>query len=219
MNGKQAEGQGGETGRSQPGGQDGEMGRSQDGKQGAGLDGKHGRIITVPNILSFFRICLLPVLVWLYCVERNDLWTVLVLLLSGATDLADGFIARKFHMVSDLGKVLDPVADKLTQGVMLACLIVRFPLMAVPFSLMLAKEIFMGITGLMIIRRTGEAFGARWHGKAATCLLYLTAILHVAWPGIPAAASGISIAACTLMIAVSLIFYAVSNIKVLNRKN
>ena len=184
MNGKQAEGQGGETGRSQPGGQGCEMGRSQ--------DGKHGRIITIPNILSFFRICLLPVLVWLYCVERDDLWTVLVLLLSGATDLADGFIARKFHMVSDLGKVLDPVADKLTQGVMLACLIVR---------------------------RTGEAFGARWHGKAATCLLYLTAILHVAWPGIPAAASGISIAACTLMIAVSLIFYAVSNIKVLKRKN
>lgn len=207
MNKKQNQGQGGETGGNQAG------------TQGGKMDGKQGRIITIPNILSFFRICLLPVLVWLYCVERNDLWTMLVLLLSGATDLADGFIARKFHMVSDLGKVLDPIADKLTQGVMLACLIVRFPLMAVPFSLMLVKEMFMGITGLLAIRRTGKVFGARWHGKAATCLLYFTVILHVAWPGIPAAASGISIAACVLMMAVSLIYYAIDNIKALRGKN
>ena len=77
------------------------------------------KIITIPNILSFFRLCLIPVIIWLYTVEKNDAAAGAVLILSGATDVADGFIARHFHMISDLGKVLDPIADKLTQAAML----------------------------------------------------------------------------------------------------
>ena len=101
------------------------------------------KIITVPNILSFFRICLIPVIVWLYGVEHAYMWAGYILILSGITDMADGYIARHFHMVSNLGKILDPIADKLTQGVMLLCLVLRFPLMIVPFVLLIAKEIYM----------------------------------------------------------------------------
>ena len=71
---------------------------------------KKSRVLTVPNLLSAFRLLLVPVIVWLYCGEENYPLTACALLLSGATDIADGFIARRFHMVSDLGKVLDPVA-------------------------------------------------------------------------------------------------------------
>ena len=74
------------------------------------------RIITVPNLLSFFRFCLIPVIIWSYCVKENPLLAGEILLLSGLTDLADGYIARRFHMISNLGKILDPVADKLTQA-------------------------------------------------------------------------------------------------------
>ena len=95
------------------------------------------KIVTIPNILSFFRLCLIPVIIWLYIGEKNYLWAGIVLILSGATDLADGFIARHFHMISDLGKVLDPVADKLTQAAMLFCLCTRFPLMILPLVLMI----------------------------------------------------------------------------------
>lgn len=80
---------------------------------------RENRVYTIPNLLTFFRLCLIPILVWLYCAEENLLWTAAVLLLSGLTDVADGFIARQFHMGSKLGEVLDPVADKLTQGAML----------------------------------------------------------------------------------------------------
>ena len=74
------------------------------------------RILTIPNLLSAFRICLIPCIVWAYLVkERND-WAVGLLIVSGLTDMCDGFIARKFQMISNLGKILDPVADKLTQG-------------------------------------------------------------------------------------------------------
>ena len=79
------------------------------------------RIITVPNLLSFFRLCLIPVIIWSYCVKKNPLLAGEILLLSGLTDLADGYIARRFHMISNLGKILDPVADKLTQAAMLIC--------------------------------------------------------------------------------------------------
>ena len=130
------------------------------------------KIITIPNILSFFRICLIPVIVWLYTVEHNYVWTGYVLILSGVADITDGFIARHFHMVSNLGKILDPIADKLTQGIVLLCLVLRFPQMIVPFILMIAKEIYMSVSGILVIKRKGIVCGAEWHGKAATCFLY-----------------------------------------------
>ena len=83
--------------------------------QSEGSQKEHlNRIITVPNLLSFFRFCLIPVIIWSYCVKENPLLAGEILLLSGLTDLADGYIARRFHMISNLGKILDPVADKLT---------------------------------------------------------------------------------------------------------
>ena len=98
------------------------------------------KIVTIPNVLSFFRICLIPLMVWLYCVEQKFQLTGYVLVLSGVTDVVDGFIARKFNMISDLGKILDPIADKLTQAVMLICLVIRFPLMVIPFILLNTAE-------------------------------------------------------------------------------
>ena len=173
------------------------------------------KIVTIPNILSFFRLCLIPVIIWLYIGEKNYLWAGIVLILSGATDLADGFIARHFHMISDLGKVLDPVADKLTQAAMLFCLCTRFPLMILPLVLMIVKEGFMGISGIMIIRKTGSVFGADWHGKAVTVLLYAAMIVHVFWYEVPVLVSDLMIGACSLMIVISLLLYAKHNIRIL----
>ena len=81
-----------------------------------------GKILTIPNLLSCLRLALIPCFVWAYLVRRDPRLTVALLLLSGLTDIADGFIARHYDMVSNLGKVLDPLADKLTQAAMLVCL-------------------------------------------------------------------------------------------------
>lgn len=175
------------------------------------------KIFTIPNLMSLFRLCLLPVIIWLYCVEKNDVAAGLVLILSGATDIADGFVARHFHMISDLGKVLDPIADKLTQASMLFCLCTRFPLMLLPLSCMVVKECFMGVTGLLVIKRTGNVFGADWHGKAATVLLYTTMILHVFWKGIPVHVSDVLIGASTAMVLVSLALYGRHNIRLIRK--
>ena len=173
------------------------------------------KILTIPNMLSFFRLCLIPVIMWLYCVEENYLWAGIILIVSGITDTVDGFVARHFHMTSDLGKVLDPVADKLTQAAMLFCLLTRFPLMIVPLGLMVLKESFMGVTGLLVIHKTGKVFGADWHGKVTTWLLYAMMILHVFWYNIPAALSRVLIAACVVMMLISLVLYGRHNLKAL----
>lgn len=175
------------------------------------------QICTIPNLLSLFRIGLIPLFVWLYCVKQEFLWTAGILLLSGITDLVDGWVARRFHMTSDLGKILDPVADKLTQGAMLFCLISRFPLMLATLLLLILKELFTGAMGLLVIRRTGQVFGAKWHGKAATCLLYAMMICHVVWPNIPVGLSTFTILFCIGMMTLSLILYGVQNVGALWR--
>mgnify|MGYP002798919006 CR=1 FL=1 len=181
------------------------------------LNEKENRILTVPNLLSLFRICLIPVIVWLYAAEKKSTEAGFVLLLSGATDLVDGFIARRFRMVSNLGKILDPVADKLTQGITLICLLIRFPSMILPLILLACKELFMIVTGAMAIRKTGTVSGAVWHGKIATALLYAMMLLHIFWPGIPPVLSAASACSCSLMIGISFVLYLLRNIRMLRQ--
>ncbi|MDO5415683.1 MAG: CDP-alcohol phosphatidyltransferase family protein [Lachnospiraceae bacterium] len=171
------------------------------------------KILTIPNLLSAFRLCLIPLFVWLYCVRQNYIGTGCVLILSGVTDVTDGYIARHFHMISNVGKVLDPIADKLTQAAMLFCLVMHFPLMVIPLALLIGKELFDGITGYLVIRKTGQVFGADWHGKAATCLIHGMILVHVIWYEIPAAVSNALIAVCIAMMAVSLFLYGSRNLK------
>ena len=94
------------------------------------------KILTIPNILSFFRICLIPVIVWLYIGKEDYSLTLIILILSGFTDVVDGIIARKCNMISDFGKAFDPIADKLTQAAMLCCLVVRFQHMMIPLVML-----------------------------------------------------------------------------------
>lgn len=170
------------------------------------------QVLTLPNILSLLRIALIPIFVTLYCVKNNYCATGCVLLLSGLTDVADGFIARHLNMCSDVGKILDPIADKLTQAAMLICLFLRYPLMLLPFLMMFIKELFMSVSGLIVIKKTGKVYSAKWHGKVATILLYGMMILHVFWYDIPAPVSYITIFICTAMVAISMVLYGSHNI-------
>lgn len=172
---------------------------------------KH-QILTIPNLLSLLRLAMIPVFVWLY-LNGYDRWTAFVLIFSGVTDVVDGFIARHFNQVSDFGKAFDPLADKLTQAAMLLCLVSRYPTMIVPFILLAVKEIFGAVSGLIVIRKTGEVLGAEWHGKGTTLLLYGMMILHVIWQGIPQWTSNLLTISCVVMMMVSFYLYARRNIR------
>ena len=173
------------------------------------------KILTIPNLLSLFRLILIPVIVWLYWFRKDYFLAGVLLIISGLTDLADGYIARHFNAVSNIGKILDPIADKLTQAAMLFCLVTRFPLMAAPFGFLVIKEVFIGTTGLLMIRKTGKVVGADFHGKVATTLLYAMMILHIFWIDIPSAVSAVSILICLVSMAFTLLTYGSRNMRVL----
>lgn len=176
---------------------------------------RENRIITIPNILSVCRIIMIPVFIWAYCCRKEYPLAFLILCLSGITDLVDGFIARTFHMVSNLGKALDPLADKLTQGAVLLCLGSRYPQMLFLAGLLVAKEIITGLMSLSAIHKTKEVKGADWHGKVTTCLLYFTMLLHILWGGIPQTASVLLTVLCVIMMAVSFVMYFRRNVTLL----
>lgn len=177
-------------------------------------NGENGKqILTIPNLLSAFRVLLVPVIAWLYCGRADYYLAACLLVLSGATDIADGFIARHFHMVSDLGKILDPIADKLTQAVMLGCLLTRFSTIWWLLGVLVVKETVMAIMGLVVIRRTGAVYSAAWHGKLATCVLYAVIFTHIVWFDIPAAVSGSLVLAGVAAILLSLTLYTIQNLQ------
>lgn len=166
-------------------------------------------------MLSLLRICLIPVIIWLYCFQKNYILTCAVLTFSGVTDVVDGIIARKCNMISDFGKVFDPVADKLTQLTVLACLVLRYKFMLLPIVLLVLKEASDLLTGYLTFRKTGDVLGAEWHGKATTILLYLMMFIHLVWVDIPPIVSNISVLVCIFMIILSAILYGIRNIKLL----
>lgn len=171
------------------------------------------RIFTIPNLLTVFRILLIPLIVWLYCGRQDYPLAAWALVLSGVTDVADGFIARRFHMVSDLGKVLDPIADKLTQTAALVCLLIRFQAVWWLLGVLVVKETVMTVMGVLVIRRTGAVYSAAWHGKLATCVLYAVILAHIIWYDIPQKFSlplSLTGVACIVL---SLTLYSIQNLR------
>lgn len=176
------------------------------------------KILTIPNILSFFRLCLIPIIMWLYIEKQDYLWTLTVLVLSGITDIVDGIIARKCNMASDFGKAFDPVADKLTQMATLYCLISRFSYMLYPLILLVIKEVCTGITSLISIKRTNTVKGAVWHGKLTTVSLYAMMAIHLLWFNMPQTISLIMVGVCIGIMLMSFIMYTVQNVKAIRNR-
>lgn len=176
------------------------------------------QLFTIPNLLSFLRLCMIPLIIWLYCAQKNYVLTAVVLVLSGVTDTIDGFIARRFNMVTDLGKALDPIADKLTQASVMFCLLTRFQMMLVPLLLLIFKEVCNGIMSLFVIKKTGKVCGADWHGKVCTWLLYAMMFLHIVWFDISRQWSTALISICVIMMTVSFALYMVRNYKMLTNE-
>ena len=107
-------------------------------------------IFSIPNCLGYFRILLIPIFILLYvkAETKSDYYVAAaVILISGITDFLDGFIARTFHQVTELGKALDPVADKMTQGAIIIALMFKIEKMWMLVVFFLCKEAFMGING------------------------------------------------------------------------
>ena len=165
--------------------------------------GSNERVVNIPNILSIVRILLVPVIIYLYCFKQDNLWSLIVVLFSTFTDIADGFIARKFNMITDFGKFIDPVADKATQLTVFACLITKFPIMLLPFLVLLVKEVGSLALRAYVYKKTGLIRGAKWHGKASTGLVIVVILVHLVCPDISSTPSLVMACSTTLFMLVS----------------
>lgn len=172
-------------------------------------------ILTVPNLLSLLRILMIPIIVWLYIVRRNYYGAAAVIILSGLTDIADGIIARKYNMVSDFGKIFDPIADKLTQLALIICLSFKYPNMLWLIALLVAKEFIMALLGYITIRNTDSVNSAKWYGKLSTFILYASMILMILFPDLPIAAVNTLIILCAAILCLSLAMYTRFYLKIL----
>ena len=142
------------------------------------------KVLTVPNLLSLFRIALVVPIAAEYRAGNMPAAAILVLL-SGATDVADGWYARKFSCVTDLGKILDPIADKLTLGALIFCLSGRYPQMILLLTVFVMREFVMAGLGIRILHRFDTVGSSRWYGKAATAVLYAGVLVLLLLPSPP----------------------------------
>lgn len=163
-------------------------------------------ILTIPNILSLFRILIIPHIISLYFSKEYNTASIWILI-SFASDIADGFIARHFNMISSVGKVLDPIADKLTQGMIFICLISRYRWLAWFTCFFAFKELTVFYIGFLSYMYTGKLDQARWYGKMCTGVVVASLLIMVLFPSLPLNAVKTLSALCVAVLIFSLYMY------------
>lgn len=140
--------------------------------------------INVPNALSLLRILLIAPFVYYY-IQRDIIPAIACLVLSGLSDMFDGMIARRFDQFTELGQMLDPIADKLTQGTVAICLAVDYPILLPLLAIFVLKELAMLVGGAyLVLKAKKRPSGAMWYGKVGTILFYVSFLVIVALKGI-----------------------------------
>lgn len=169
---------------------------------------------TIPNLMGYFRILMIPVFAVLYIKEMYPAAFV-ILALSCISDFLDGKIARKFHMVTDFGKMLDPVADKLTQGMLAIVITFHYPLIIWLLLFFIIKEAYMGIMGLFLIKKGYRINGAQWYGKVCTAVLDIVMFALVLFPNLSYIAANVLILLAMAVMLYSLCAYVRFHIRIL----
>ncbi len=129
----------------------------------------------IPNYLTIIRLILVPIIFALILYEHYTI-AIIVYIIANLTDVLDGYIARKFNLISDFGKLMDPLADKITQvGTILALILKRI----IPFWILIIislKEITMIVVASVLFKKKIVTVHSKWYGKAATVLLFIAIV-------------------------------------------
>lgn len=146
-------------------------------------------LFNIPNMLSLFRLVLIPVYIYIYlnATEPSHYYVAGgILAVSCLTDMVDGKIARHFNMITTVGKVLDPLADKFTQLALTICLSMRYPVLRPVLVLFLVKEFFQLFAAIINLRKGKMLDGALMSGKICTTVLFISLIILVLFPELDA---------------------------------
>lgn len=141
------------------------------------------KFLTVPNIITLFRLVLIPVYAVIYFTLPDMRWLSLVcFLVACLSDVADGYIARKCNLVSKVGIVLDPLADKLMYITVMLGLVISGPLNFWFFLIYALKELTMIVGAAFMVKGIKEVIPAKWYGKLATSLFFVVICVAIVYP-------------------------------------
>lgn len=177
-------------------------------------------IFTIPNLLSLFRLLLIPVYVLIYLnaqTEKEYFLAAAILSVSCLTDMIDGKIARRFNMITTVGKVLDPIADKATQLTLIICLAIRHPVLHYLIILFVVKELFQLLAGVIRLRKGLILKGALMSGKISTTVLFVSLILMVLIPNLSETAVNIIVGIDALFLIIAFVDYILVYIKKISK--
>ena len=160
----------------------------------------------IPNILSAFRIALIPFFIH-KVLQGNMPAAAVILIISALTDIVDGYLARRFNWVTNLGKVLDPAADKLTQIVVCVSFIVQFSQYWVFFAVLLLRDLVFLVVGGYFIKRKVTLSGAKWFGKLSTVMFFTAMIFITLFPSLPSVFTYILLSLTTVFAFTAMIMY------------
>ena len=132
----------------------------------------------IPNILTIIRFILIP-FIFTSVVNNDYLAALIIFTISAITDVLDGYIARKYNYITDLGKLIDPLADKLTQVSLLLSLSILRILPWWIFAIVFIKECVMIISASLLYKRKDVVVYSKWYGKLATVLFYLAIVVSL----------------------------------------
>ena len=141
--------------------------------------------MNVPNTLTVIRLILVPVFVITMFASLPLQWSWLplaIIVLSGITDVADGYIARHFNQITQLGKILDPLADKLSLLALSICIAVKFSPFWIIAIVVIVKEILQILGGGYLMKKKIKIPSSRWFGKACTAVTYCCYIILLGLP-------------------------------------
>lgn len=141
-------------------------------------------IFSIPNILCYIRFILIGWFLSLY-LQDEYVKSAIVIGIGGFTDFLDGQIARRCNMITELGKVIDPMADKAMQLAIAIALATRYPLMVLLLILFIVKEAFQGICCLIGLKYGKKLNGALWFGKVSTAVFYVLSVILIAYINLP----------------------------------
>ena len=143
--------------------------------------------MSISNLLSLLRLALVPMFAVVFFQPWPDAhtWAALIYLIAFLTDIADGWIARRFNQITKLGRILDPLADKLMTFTVIVCITADhiIPLWAV--VVFFCKELTMAIGGCLMYQRLGDVIPSNWLGKASTGVFFVVCAALVLFPAIP----------------------------------
>ncbi len=135
-------------------------------------------LFTVPNLITYFRFILIIPFAYFFLKEQY-ISSAICIGLSGLSDCFDGLAARKLNQVTSLGKILDPIADKITLLVVVVCMVILVPVVLPVLIVLLLKDVLMLLGGTDLINKGITPPAAKWYGKVGTVVFYISVFIIV----------------------------------------